>query len=214
MTMQLQHHDPAMNIAWSVARHAVGSACGAPAVWPMAKQDACAPKCLYNISIWRFLYLFSSLYYIMCRKNHYLCSAKTKTDMRNRIITLFLTSLWALLPGAIHADSPIEDGVYSINCTKLSGWLGLGFNHDADPYIYYVTDGSDVGDDGWWTVTNTPQGYTFRNASTDELLVFTYDRADLYYKYMTLSRSSLGDDSEYWNIIQGADGAYSIQSVL
>lgn len=134
--------------------------------------------------------------------------------MRNRIITLFLTSLWALLPGVIHADSPIEDGVYSINCTKLSGWLGLGFNHDADPYIYYVTDGSDVGDDGWWTVTNTPQGYTFRNASTDELLVFTYDRADLYYKYMTLSRSSLGDGSEYWNIIQGADGAYSIQSVL
>ena len=47
----------------------------------------------------------------------------------------------------IFADTPIEDGVYSISCTKQDGYLGLGAYHKADPYIYYVTDGQDVPDD-------------------------------------------------------------------
>ncbi len=128
-----------------------------------------------------------------------------------------LISLFAclgLFPSAVHADSPIEDGVYYISNTNLEGWLGLGSYHNADPYIYYVTGGQDKTEDAYWIVTNTRSGYTFRNEATGDLLVFTYDRQDQYYKYMTLASESPGDHSEYWNIIQGGDGAYSVQSTI
>ncbi len=63
-------------------------------------------------------------------------------------------------------------------------------------------------------ITNTESGYTIRNRATDELLVFTYEREDQYYKYMTLAREPLGNGSEFWNIIEGGDGAYSVQSTV
>lgn len=128
-----------------------------------------------------------------------------------------LISLFAclgLFPSAVHADSPIEDGVYYISNTNLEGWLGLGSYHNADPYIYYVTGGQEKTEDAYWIVTNTRSGYTFRNEATGDLLVFTYDRQDQYYKYMTLASESPGDHSEYWNIIQGGDGAFSVQSTI
>ena len=114
----------------------------------------------------------------------------------------------------IFADTPIEDGVYSISCTKQDGYLGLGAYHNVDPYIYYVTDEQDKTDDAYWVVTNTQSGYTIRNQASGELLVFTAERVDQYYKYMTLAKDPLGDQSEYWNIIEGTDGAYSVQSTV
>ncbi len=112
------------------------------------------------------------------------------------------------------ADAPIEDGIYYITCSKEDGYLGLGAYHNADPYIYYVTDGQEKTTDAYWEIISTPKGYTFRNADSGELLVFTLDRVDQFYKYMTLANEPLGDDSEYWNIISGSDGAYSIQSAI
>ena len=111
------------------------------------------------------------------------------------------------------ADTPVEDGVYYISNTALEGYLGLGKYHDVSPYIYYVTDGKEKTADGYWVITNTRSGYTFRNEATGELLAFTYSRVDQYYKYMTLAPEAPDDHSQYWNIIQGDDGAYSIQSV-
>lgn len=111
------------------------------------------------------------------------------------------------------ADTPVEDGVYYISNTALEGYLGLGKYHDVAPYIYYVTDGKEKTTDGYWVITNTRSGYTFRNEATGELLAFTYSRVDQYYKYMTLAPEAPDDHSQYWNIIQGDDGAYSIQSV-
>lgn len=141
---------------------------------------------------------------------------KTKTDMRKRIISLLIScfALWGSSSQVIYADTPIDDGVYYITCTKEDGYVGLGSYHSVDPYIYYVTDGQEKTADAYWVITHTESGYTFRNEATNDLLVFTYDRVDQYYKYMTLASESLGDDSEYWNIIQGSDGAYSIQSVV
>ena len=132
--------------------------------------------------------------------------------MKNRFYTL-LISFFACV-GGVFADSTIEDGVYYISCTKLEGWLGLGAYHNVDPYIYYVTDGGDMTEDAYWVVTNTQSGYTFRNQATGQLLVYTPDRVDQFYKYMTLADEPLGDDSEYWNIIPGTDGAYSVQSTI
>ena len=134
--------------------------------------------------------------------------------MRKRFLTL-LTCIFALLgffPSAILAGSPIEDGVYYISNTTVEGYLGLGAYHEADPYIYYVTDGQPRTADGYWLITNTRSGYTFRNEASGEFLVFTTNRVDRYYKYMTLAKESQGDKTEFWNIMQGQDGAYCIQS--
>ena len=128
-------------------------------------------------------------------------------------VPLLCCILFSCLLG-IYADAPIEDGVYSISCTKLEGYLGLGAYHNVDPYIYYVTDGEEQTADGYWVITHTASGYTFRNEATGQLLIYTTGRVDLYYKYMTLADEPLDDQSEFWNIIQGSDGAYSVQSVI
>ena len=136
--------------------------------------------------------------------------------MTNRYLTLLICffALWGCLPQVTLADSPIADGVYYISCTKQEGYLGLGSYHNVDPYIYYVTNEEERTADAYWEVTNTRSGYTIRNEATGQLLVFTYGRVDQYYKYMTLASTSLDDGSEYWNIIEGADGAFSIQSTI
>ena len=135
--------------------------------------------------------------------------------MRKRFLTL-LMCVFALLgrfPSVILANSPIEDGVYYISNTAEDGYLGLGAYHNANPYIYYITDGQDKTADAYWIVTNTRSGYTFRNEASGEMLVFTTNRVDQYYKYMTLAKESLDNKTEFWNIIEGTDGAYCIQSL-
>lgn len=152
----------------------------------------------------------------------YLCKIKyqkeqkTKTDMRNHffsLIALCIACLGSLTTKAF-ASGPIADGVYYISNTNLAGYLGLGSFHNVNPYIYYVADGSDKTEDAYWIVTNTEAGYTFQNEASGELLVFTTERDDLYYKYMTLADGPQADGAELWNIIKGSDGAYCVQSVL
>ena len=136
--------------------------------------------------------------------------------MKNRLIVLFISLLaysgW--VPATVLADNPIEDGVYYISNLTTDGYLGLGAYHSVSPYIYYVTDGGEMTEDGWWTVTYTQSGYTFRNNASGQLLIFTTKRVDQYYKYMTLADVSLSNDSAFWNIIEGSDGAFSIQSAV
>ena len=139
-----------------------------------------------------------------------------KRTMKIRLFiffTLFL-ACQGLLPSVAFAAAPVEDGVYYIANATTEGYLGLGKYHNVDPYIYYVTDGLDKTPDGYWIITNTRSGYTFRNEATGQLLVFTTERVDQYYKYMTLADESWGDHSEFWNIIEGDDGTYSIQSAI
>ena len=132
--------------------------------------------------------------------------------MKARFFLLYILFLGCLCN--IYADTPIEDGVYTVSCTKEDGYLGLGAYHNVDPYIYYVTDGQKQTEDAYWVITHTQLGYTIRNQASGELLVFTTERVDQYYKYMKLAKEPLGDQSEYWNIIQGSDGAYSVQSTV
>lgn len=132
--------------------------------------------------------------------------------MKARIYLLFFILLGCF--GNMLAAATLEDGTYTISCTKLNGYLGLGSYHGVNPYIYYVEGSLDMMEDAYWVITHTEQGYTFRNKATGQLLVFTTGRDDLYYKYMTLSAQPLGDQSEFWNIIQGSDGAYCVQSTI
>ena len=136
--------------------------------------------------------------------------------MKNHVLNLFTCIFASLsfLPSSLYADVPVEDGTYYISNTALDGYLALGKNHGVDCYIYYVTAEQEKTEDAYWIITNTRSGYTIRNEASGQLLVFTYDRVDQYYKYMTLASESLGDHSEFWNIIPGSDGAFSIQSVL
>lgn len=136
--------------------------------------------------------------------------------MKTRLKTYFINFFLCLgfFSFTLYANASIEDGVYYISCTKLDGYLGLGKYHNVDPYIYYVTDGQEKTADGYWLITNTRSGYTFRNEATGQLLIYTAERVDQYYKYMTLASEPLGDHSEFWNIIEGSDGAFSIQSAI
>jgi len=135
--------------------------------------------------------------------------------MKNSLLRLVIL-LFALVASSslvVSASGPIEDGVYYISNTQLDGYLGLGAYHYVDPYIYYVTEEETKTADGYWVITNTESGYTFRNEATNQYLVFTTNRIDRYYKYMTIQAKEPSTDYYYWNIIKGDDGAYSVQSV-
>ncbi|MBO4612773.1 MAG: CotH kinase family protein [Bacteroidaceae bacterium] len=136
--------------------------------------------------------------------------------MKTRFFTLLISIFACLgLCSSQASAASIEDGVYYITCSSMNdeGYLGLGAYHDVDPYIYYVSGGQNITKDGYWVITNTGSGYTFRNQESGQLLVYTTDRVDLYYKNMTLADESLGDYSEYWNLIENYDGTFSVQSV-
>lgn len=136
--------------------------------------------------------------------------------MKTRCLPLLICMIayLGLFPAQADAAPHVESGVYHISNLTLDGFLGLGSYHYAAPYIFYVTDEEELTADAYWIVEETASGYTIRNEATHQLLVYTSGRADIYYKYMTLSSVSLGDKSEYWNIIPGDDGAFSIQSVV
>ena len=131
------------------------------------------------------------------------------------ILLLTFLAYQGFFPQRVLGQTDVEDGIYYISCAKEQGYLVLGTNHGVDPYIYYnVSDGQEVPADGYWVVTNTDQGCTVRNQASGQLLVFTYDRVDRYYKYMTLSDELPADKSAFWNIIAGTDGACCVQSVV
>ena len=135
---------------------------------------------------------------------------KNTMNIRKFSFIIGFISWLGIIPSTVRAQ--IEDGVYSISCIKLDGFLGLGSYHQVDPYIYYVTEEQEKTADAYWVVTNTEWGYTFRNEASGQMLIYTAERVDQYYKYMTLAVESKGDLSEYWNIINKGDGIYSIQS--
>lgn len=132
--------------------------------------------------------------------------------MKKRFIFFYII-LSSCLCGA-YASPPIEDGVYSISCQQTDGYVGLGAYHGISPYICYVQDGQPMTEDAYWIVTNTRSGYTFRNEATGQLIIYTSERDDQYYKWMTLASEAPEDWSQYWNIYENEDGSLSMQSVI
>ncbi len=140
---------------------------------------------------------------------------KLSNSMKTKLFTpiLCLIAYLGCIPSVAFADTPIEDGVYYISSTMYDGYVGLGTYHNVTPYIYYVRDGLDKTDDAYWEITYTDNGYTIRNEATNQMIIYINDRYSTYYKYLTLAATSQGDGSEFWNIIEGDDGAYCVQSV-
>ena len=132
--------------------------------------------------------------------------------MKQRFISLCLLLLCALT--RVAAQALIEDGVYAISCQQTAGYVALGAQHGIDPYICFVTDGGAVAADGYWVVTNTRSGYTFRNEASGEYLAFTTDRVDQYYKGMILAATAPTDKSHYWLVSANDDGSLSVRSAI
>ncbi len=108
----------------------------------------------------------------------------------------------------------LENGVYSVSCLQGDGYVALGAYHNADPYICYIKDGSALTADAYWVVTNTKSGYTFQNEASGQYLIYTTDRVDAHYKYMTLADSAPDDQSHLWYVLENSDGSFSINSVI
>ena len=115
-----------------------------------------------------------------------------------------------LLPS--FAGPVVEDGVYSISCQQVDGYVALGAYQNVLPYICYVTGEQEKTEDAYWIVTNTANGYTFRNEASGEYIIYTTGRVDAYYKNMTLASEAPGDGSQYWNITEVGDGSLYINS--
>ena len=131
--------------------------------------------------------------------------------MKNRFI-LWLAALACSLLGARQAAAAVlDDGVYSISCQQAEGYVALGGKHGMDPYICFINDPT-IAADGYWVVTNTRSGYTFRNEVSGEYLVWTDGREDQYYKWLTLATEP-ETPSQFWTVEQNDDGSLSIRSV-
>jgi len=133
-------------------------------------------------------------------------------NMKKRFTLLYIILSSCLC--SVSAALPIEDGVYSISCQQTDGYVGLGKYHDMSPYICYVQDGQPMTEDAYWIITNTRSGYTFRNEATGQLMIYTTERDDTYYKWMTLAAESPEDKSQFWNLSENEDGSVSVQSVI
>ena len=131
-----------------------------------------------------------------------------------KIAFLLISQLWGCLLFPLFASPVVEDGVYSISCQQTDGYVALGAYHSVSPYICYVQDGQPMTEDAYWVVTNTADGYTFRNEVSGEYIIYTSGRVDAYYKNMTLSAGDPGDGSQYWNITESGDGFLYINSMV
>ena len=127
---------------------------------------------------------------------------------------LLLLHLWCCLLIPALASPLVADGVYSISCQQVEGYVGLGAYHNVAPYICYVKDGQSKTEDAYWVVTYTDNGYTFQNEASGEWLIYTSERVDAYYKNMTLASDEPNDGSQYWNIEEDYDGSLNINSMM
>ncbi|MBO4801149.1 MAG: CotH kinase family protein [Bacteroidaceae bacterium] len=127
---------------------------------------------------------------------------------------LLLLHLWCCLLIPALASPLVADGVYSISCQQVEGYVGLGAYHNVAPYICYVKDGQSKTEDAYWVVTYTDNGYTFQNEASGEWLIYTSERVDAYYKNMTLASDEPDDGSQYWNIEEDYDGSLNINSMM
>lgn len=121
---------------------------------------------------------------------------------------------WRFVTQDEYLNPGLREGVYSIHCSSKQGYIGLGAYHGADAYIYNVTSGGDIMEDGYWQVTKGADGYIFRNEASGQYLVFTYDRVDQYYKYMTLVNELPDDKTAEWELVTNTDGTLCFYSVV
>lgn len=131
---------------------------------------------------------------------------------------LFLFSLLLSLPLVLMATVGIKDGgKYRIVCQKYAtGCLVLGERHNKAPLLFYDTEGAEVPTDAWWVVSKRGGGYTFRNATTGEFMVYkegkVKNEAGLYTAKGIQLSDAAKDDFAVWMIEPNDKGFATIEN--
>ena len=121
---------------------------------------------------------------------------------------LFL--LLMAIPLTALAEIKIESGkTYYITCNQnTAGYVALGANHGSSFLMTYVL-GNTPANDGYWIITKDGNGYTIRNAASQEYVSW-YSQRDTY-KNMILT-SDVEDDSQRWTF-EEYNGSIIIRNV-
>jgi copper homeostasis protein CutC len=86
--------------------------------------------------------------------------------------------------------------------------VGLGAYHGAAPILYYV-DSSEVPDDAYWYIEQDEKGhFRFRNALTNDYIVYDSERVDAQKKGLNVAAAA-DDVAAQWSIMsleEGVDG--------
>lgn len=103
---------------------------------------------------------------------------------------------------------------YIIQCQYYnSGSVCSGSLRGVNPIVYYSTSTELASDCYWYVIEDANTGYySFRNASTNEYLVYDAERDELRKKGLNFSSSNSSDASK-WTINSLDEGGYYIESV-
>lgn len=125
--------------------------------------------------------------------------------MRRCLFLLLMT-----IPLTALAEIKIESGkTYYITCNQnTAGYVALGVNHGSSFLMTYVL-GNTPANDGYWIITKDGNGYTIRNAVSQEYVSW-YSQRDTY-KNMILT-SDVEDDSQRWTF-EEYNGSIIIRNV-
>lgn len=115
----------------------------------------------------------------------------------------FLLFLFAMLVMSVAEASPtFKSGTkYRIACKYYgNGEVALGSKHNSTALLYYLTEIT-TADDGWWYIEKGTNGYTFRNASTNQYIAYSSERISNVQKGLTLA-STLDASTCEWEITE------------
>lgn len=103
---------------------------------------------------------------------------------------------------------------YAIQCQYYeSGSICPGSSRGVNPIVYYSTSASLDADCYWYVIEDVTTGYySFRNASTNEYLVYDAERDEQRKKGLNFSSSNTSDASK-WRVNPLDQGGYYIESV-
>ncbi len=113
---------------------------------------------------------------------------------------LFLIAMLTL--GVANASPTFKSGTkYRIACKFYgTGEVALGSQHNSSALLYYLTETTNA-DDGWWYIEKGTNGYTFRNASTNQYIAYSSTRINGVQKGLVLS-STLDVSTCEWEITE------------
>ncbi len=134
--------------------------------------------------------------------------------------TLLLTGLLLVL--TVHAGISIESGKnYTFTCMNwnsgIQGYMVLGANHGAVPYVYYDVTQTVPSADAYWTITMDGAGFTIRNAESGQYLVYAEGRptngnGEYLAKGIQLA-DNVSDDTGRWMFYENYQGVVYVENV-
>ncbi len=141
-----------------------------------------------------------------------------------RCVAVLIVAFAAAFASEAEAKINITSGqMYTFQCARFnvstynSGYMVLGVNHDAAPYIYYYATLTEPSADAYWVITAKDNGYTIRNSYSNEYLVYqagrtTNENGEYTAKGLVLS-STDSDENAIWTFTEDANGYIIVENV-